>query len=417
MRWGRVAEGSRAMKNGSQQTFLDTGATGFLGRRLVIKLLENDASAHVVAMARPNDPQRTDAEKYLGRHAEASLHRVEWIVGDITRDMLGLDDAALGSLADLHELNVLHLAALYDLEATQQRSKALNLDGAIRAYELALAVRRRREGADRPVRFCQTSTLAVAGTYDGEFGESGEELAQAAGMHTDWYSQHKYEAELALRERAATGEVPLMIVRPGIAVGESQTGAIEKLDGPYCLMEYLRWPILRHFVPTAGPEPFWMVPGDFVVGAIAALAARPQAYGHTFNLLYPPSQTPTWDEVVRHTLQILRDPAYAGGGLSATTARLRYGWHVPLPIRWLVRLTRRPWLGPPIQRFFSALGVEPHRLFYTVDNARYTVDNYPAFNIDPPPPWPDVWRACVLYYRDHRDEMKSGAGVAHQKER
>jgi hypothetical protein len=51
-----------------------------------------------------------------------------------------------------------------------------------------------------------------------------------------------------------------------------------------------------------------------------------------------------------------------------------------------------------------------------VDNPKYVVENYRKFGVEPPPPWPEVWRACLFYYRDHRDEMMAGASVAHQKD-
>ncbi len=400
----------------TDQVYLVTGATGFLGRRLVTQLLDDDEAAHVLAMARPSDPQQQEAQRYIAAHADDARARVGWITGDITQPMLGLDEARLAALAATGELNVVHLAALYDLEAGEGLSKALTLDGAVRAYELAAAIRRRPEHGDRPVRFCQTSTLAVAGTYDGKFGETGEELPLAAGKHTDWYSRHKYEAELALRHLAAGDEVPLMIARPGATVGDSTTGAIEKLDGAYCLLEYLRWPVVRHFLPLSGREPFWIVPGDFVVRAMAALVANPDAYGHTFNLLYPPDDTPLWCDLVAHTQKILRSRTYTGGGLAGLLAVIRYGWRLPLSLRALIWVTEARGIGPLARRMLSGMGIEPHSLRYAVDNPRYVVENYQRFGVDPPPPWRDVWRTCVLYYRDHRDEMKAGALVAHQKD-
>ena len=400
----------------TDQTYLVTGATGFLGRRLVTQLLGDDEAAHVIAMARPMDPQQEETQRYIAVHADDAFARVEWITGDITQPMLGLDEARLAVLAATGELNVVHLAALYDLEVDEGPSKALTLDGAVRAYELAVAIRRHPERGDRPVRFCQTSTLAVAGTYDGEFGETGEELPLAAGKHTDWYSRHKYEAELALRRSAAGDEVPLMIARPGATVGDSTTGAIEKLDGAYCLLEYLRWPGARHFLPLSGRESFWIVPGDFVTRAMAALAANPGAYGHTFNLLYPPADTPIWCDLVDHTRHILRSRSYTGGGMAGLLAAIRYGWRLPLSLRALIWLSEARGIGPLTRRMLSGMGIVPQSLRYAVDNPRYVVENYQKFGVDPPAPWRDVWRACVLYYRDHRDEMKAGALVAHQKD-
>ena len=396
------------------RTFLITGATGFLGRRLVVRLLADCPDAQILAMARQSDPQQDDAQRHIAERAGDAIDRVQWIACDITQPMLGLDEEQIAALAGTGELNVLHLAALYDLEADEAPSKALTLDGAVHAYELAVAIRRHAARGGRPVRFCQTSTLVVAGGYQGEFGETGEELSLAAGSHTDWYSRHKYEAEVALRRLAAENDVPIMFARPGIAVGDSDTGAIEKLDGPYMLLEYMRWPILRHVLPSGSDDTLWMVPGDFVVLAIATLGANPDAYGQTFNLLYPPGEAPIWRELVAFTLRILRSRDYAGGGLLPA---LRYGWHVPLPPRWLNRAAEVPLLGKLVQRIFVAMGVAPHSLYYATDNPQYVVENYRKLGVEPPPPWRDVWQTCMLYYRDHREDMKAEARVAHQVDR
>ncbi len=405
--------------------FLVTGATGFLGRRLVVRLLREYPEAGVIAMGRKDDPQLDQAADYVSQRcletqpeaSQADLEqRLTWCAGDITRPNLGLDDAQVADIARGADLHIVHLAAIYDLDVEERLSKALNLDGAIHAYELALRIRRHPEHGDRAVRMCHTSTLAAAGTYTGEFGETGEELAPAEGTHTDWYSRHKHQSERALHEREQP-EVPLMIVRPGIAVGDSDTGAIEKLDGPYVLLEYLRWPLAGHAMPSGSDDPIWIVPGDFVVRAMASLGGDPDAYGHTFNLLYPPEQVPTWRDLAGHTVEVLRSRPYTGGGLAGLRAALRYGWGVSLSVRRIIRLCERPWLGPVVQRVFAGMGVSWHALYYAVDNPRYVVENYQRFGVEPPPPWRDVWRACVLYYRDHRSEMLGGARIAHQKDR
>ncbi len=399
-----------------QVTFAVTGATGFLGRRLLVRLLHQEPNAQLIAMGRSNDPQEPEAKAFIASQVPNGVGRVQWLACDITKPMLGLNDADVAALARTRELNILHLAALYDLAVAEGPSKALNLDGAIHAYDLALAIRRHPEHEGRPVRFCHTATLAVAGTYDGEFGETGEELALAQGKHTDWYSRHKHASEVALHERERPDEVPLMIVRPGIAVGDSDTGAIEKLDGPYAILEYVRWPVFSHLAPAGSDDALWIVPGDFVVRAMSELGATPEAYGRTFNLLYPPGQAPIWSELVRCTYRMLRSEEYAGRGLRRLRAWIKYGWYLPLPVRWIVRWLNLPILGGGFQRLFRAMGVAPEALHYAVDNPQYVVENYQRMGVDPPSPWREVWRNCLLYYRDHRDAMLEGATIAHQKD-
>ena len=100
---------------------------------------------------------------------------------------------------------------------------------------------------------------------------------------------------------------------------------------------------------------------------------------------------------------------------AAVRAAIRYGWHVPLRVRWIIRMCNLPLLGRGVRRMFLTMGVSSHALYYATDNAQYVVENYQKFGVEPPPPWRDVWRVCVLHYRDHRDRMKAEARVAHQK--
>ena len=80
---------------------------------------------------------------------------------------------------------------------------------------------------------------------------------------------------------------------PGIVVGHSETGEMDKVDGPYYFFKLLQK--LRHalpeWFPLAGPEggKTNIVPVDFVAKAMDHIAHLDDAdlYGNTFHLVDP----------------------------------------------------------------------------------------------------------------------------------
>jgi short-subunit dehydrogenase len=136
-------------------------------------------------------------------------------------------------------------------------------------------------------RFHHTSSIAVAGQYKGLFREDmfdeGQKLPHA-------YHRSKFESEKVVREEASA---PLRVYRPGIVVGHSQTGEMDKIDGPYYFFKLLQK--LRHalpeWFPLAGPEGrnANLVPVDFVARAMDHIAHMDDddLYGDTFHLVDP----------------------------------------------------------------------------------------------------------------------------------
>jgi short-subunit dehydrogenase len=86
---------------------------------------------------------------------------------------------------------------------------------------------------------------------------------------------------------------PLRIYRPGIVIGHSETGEMDKIDGPYYFFKLLQK--LRHalpeWFPLAGPEgkKANIVPVDFVAKAMDHIAHMDDSdlYGNTFHLVDP----------------------------------------------------------------------------------------------------------------------------------
>ncbi len=86
--------------------------------------------------------------------------------------------------------------------------------------------------------------------------------------------------------RRAMSDVPIAVVRPTIVVGDSITGEVERLDGPYLLvMLLLGLPTEVNVpLPSPGENPLDIVPVDFVVRATHAIGQDERAIGHTHHL-------------------------------------------------------------------------------------------------------------------------------------
>jgi nucleoside-diphosphate-sugar epimerase len=139
----------------------------------------------------------------------------------------------------------------------------------------------------------------VSGDRRGTFYE--EDLEAGQKFHNG-YERTKYEAEKLVR--AAMRQLPITVLRPGIIVGDSRTGEIDKLDGPYYLMVLiatnasgLRLPLLGR-----GDSPLHLVPIDYVIEAAWLIGRHEGSAGKTFHLVDPAPLTAreVFDGVAEH---------------------------------------------------------------------------------------------------------------------
>jgi len=250
-----------------------TGATGFIGRHLVERLLAREGEIHV--LVRPESAARLD--RLIERWGAG--RRVRPVLGDLARPLLGLEEAQVEALRGSVE-HVFHLAAIYDMTADEDRNRVANVDGTANAVALANAL-----GAGH---LHHVSSIAVAGRFKGLFREDMFDEGQPLDHP---YHRTKFEAEAIVRTQA---EVPWRVYRPAIVVGHSQTGEMDKVDGPYYffkLIQKLRgW--LPEWFPLVGPELGYtnLVPVDYVAAALDHIAHQPGLDGQAFHLASPRSQ-------------------------------------------------------------------------------------------------------------------------------
>jgi thioester reductase-like protein len=132
--------------------------------------------------------------------------------------------------------------------------------------------------------FHHVSTCYVAGKREGVILEP--ELRHDAG-YRNYYEESKYLAELEVD--SAKAELPITIYRPSVVCGDSQTGETGKYDGVYFLIHYLlKWPSMLSLINIGNHKvSLNLVPVDFVVDAMAALAFDERAIGKTLQLADP----------------------------------------------------------------------------------------------------------------------------------
>src|SRR5262249_46558403 len=253
---------------------LGTGFPNFTARRLIERLLARTADDRVYLLVR--DKFKKDAVAFQALLPPSSRSRLSIIEGDVADMDLGLPGPDYKALAA--EITAIHhTAAVYYLGAKRELVERVNVDGTRTMLELAADCAHLR-------RFVHWSTAQVSGARSGVILEEELDCGQ---RFRNIYEETKFRAERMVRDAAR--RLPITILRPGIIVGDSQTGEIDKFDGPYYLLVLIvSSPVdVSLPLPGRGNSPLNLVPIDFVVDAAVALADDPRAAGGTFHLTDP----------------------------------------------------------------------------------------------------------------------------------
>jgi thioester reductase-like protein len=258
-----------------RETFFITGFPGFIANRLLERLARQDCD--FILLVQPLLVSRALEE--TARIAQLSGRNVadfQFVEGDISAPQLALSAVDL-ELVQQQTTRVFHLAAVYDLAVPEDVAMRVNAGGTRNVVELARTLPHLRQ-------FHHVSTCYVAGKREGVILET--ELRHEAG-YRNYYEKSKYLAELEVE--SAKKDLPVTIHRPSVVCGDSRTGETGKYDGVYYLIHYLlRWPSVLSTINIGNHKvSLNLVPVDFVVDAMAALAFDERAIGKTFQLADP----------------------------------------------------------------------------------------------------------------------------------
>ncbi|MCB1964753.1 MAG: SDR family oxidoreductase, partial [Candidatus Accumulibacter sp.] len=249
-----------------------TGATGFIGKRLVARLLAR-RGAVVYILTRSLDSDRLrELYEYWG----CDEKRVVPIVGDLTQEHLGVAKSDVRKLEG-KVAHFFHLAAVYDLKASAEAQQRANVDGTRNTVQLAEEIAAKH--------FHLVSSIAAAGLFEGLFRE---DMFDEAENLENPYFRTKHDSEAIVRQEC---RIPWRVFRPAIVVGDSRTGEMDKIDGPYYFFKLIQ-KIRKTFpawMPTIGIEGgrINVVPVDFVVAAMDHIAHLKNEDGRCFHLTDP----------------------------------------------------------------------------------------------------------------------------------
>lgn len=242
--------------------YVVTGGTGFIGRHVVSRLLETRPDARVWVLVRRRSLGRFE------RLAAAWGERVKPLVAELPE--LDLSDEARAELGEID--HVVHCAAIYDITAGEAEQRAANVEGTRAVIGLAQRLN---------ATLHHVSSIAVAGDFRGEYTEDDFDVGQQLPTP---YHQTKFEAELLVR--SAPG-LRYRIYRPAVVVGDSRTGEMDKVDGPYYFFGVLaKLAVLPKLTPILLPDTGRtnIVPVDYVVDALVALLHAEGCDGRAFHL-------------------------------------------------------------------------------------------------------------------------------------
>lgn len=358
-------------------TILFTGFPGFIGMRLLPRILERKPEARIECLVQEKFlPAAREAVEALEKAHEKVRGRIGLLTGDITVPGLGIEAARARELrSSLRE--AYHLAAVYDLAVKRDVGRKINVEGTKNVLEFLGEAK----GFDR---LHYVSTAYVSGTAHGAFRETDLDVGQGFKNH---YEETKFQAEVEV----VRSSVPRTIYRPGIVVGDSRTGETGKFDGPYFALRAMeRLPSPGMFIRLGrGLGTVNVVPVDFVVEALAALSASAGSRGKTYHLTDPKPRSPV------ELAEVLA---------AALGKKFVY---VPMP----ATIAKALFAPGPVQRFF---GMPVQALDYFDDPVRHDATeatrDLGALGIACPR-LEDYVPTLVAFYRSHRESVRREAMI------
>jgi thioester reductase-like protein len=201
--------------------------------------------------------------------------RFRLVEGEVRKMDMGLSGDEFKRLAD--EVTVIHhTAGAFHLGVDPSVATDVNVRGTEEVLELARNAASLRH-------FVYYSTLGVSGDFAGVWTEDDFDRGQRFHSH---YEHTKFDAEGLLRREP---DLPLTVLRSPVVVGDSQTGEIDRYDGPYQLMLlFVALPVdLGLPLPGRATRRINLIPVDFFSRAAQVLSSQGESIGRTFHIADP----------------------------------------------------------------------------------------------------------------------------------
>jgi thioester reductase-like protein len=262
-----------------RESIFITGFPGFIAGRLLERLIKPETQFFILVQRQFIEKAMAEIEA-IAELTDTPLESFVIVEGDISLPQLGISGSDLQTI-QYETTSVFHLAAAYDLSVSKDRAFNVNLQGTKNVNDLVVSIKDLR-------RYNYVSTCYVSGKREGLIFET--DLEHKAGFR-NFYEETKYLAEIEVEQLKS--HLPVTIYRPSVVVGDSETGETAKYDGIYYLIHYLRKApsILRLFNIGNEKVRLNLVPVDFVVESMTALATDAAAIGKTIALADPAPMT------------------------------------------------------------------------------------------------------------------------------
>ncbi len=303
------AAGERGPRDGGPSSVLFTGGSGLVARRMVATILGTDASASVTLLS--GEREVATAQEFVEALPGEARGRVRVVQGAVDALDLGMSGSDYREVVEATTV-IHHMAGMQDMRAKADTLRRVRVEGTRQVLELAAA-------CPQLTRLCHWSSVHVAGKRKGVVLE--EDLDEGQSFSNAFEEMQCAAEKLA---RAAQQRLPVTVLRPGVIVGDSHTGAIDRFDGPYYLMVL----IVRNTTPVAlplpgrGSAPLHLVPIDFVIDAAHALSQDERAVGKTYHLVDPnPLPARRVYELVAEQAQTVSPRGFIPQGITRTLLR------------------------------------------------------------------------------------------------
>ena len=258
------------------QSILLTGATGFLGAFLLDRLLQSTSAKIYCVIRCPNIKVGTQKlQQNLARYSltsAAQSSRVIAIKGDLAQPLLGMSNLEFQQLASQIDL-IYHNGAFVHLLYPYAALRDINVIGTQEILRLASQVKL------KPVHFISTLDVFQSTHHNQLEICSEDDDFPLSGTPESGYAQSKWVAEKLVKTAHERG-IPTCIYRPGMIIGDSQTGISNTEDQIGRLIKGL---IQLETAPDLALS-MHLTPVDYVSQAIVQIAQQPSAWGKSFHL-------------------------------------------------------------------------------------------------------------------------------------
>jgi thioester reductase-like protein len=223
------------------------------------------------------------------------MRAIDVVCGDITDGHLGLTCEAWNELSE-SVTHIIHAAASTQWHLPLECARAVNVSGTANVLRLARQARKR----GRLVKLAHLSTAYVCGEMSG----SVTEVNHLGALHfANTYEQTKWEAEQELL--SAKDDLPMIIVRPSITVGDSRTGLAVTYNVLYPPLKY----ILTGKLTALSCPPhnrLDLVPVDYVAKAVTHLTLNsPSLSGQIYHLTAGLSRSSSIASIVKRAIAVV----------------------------------------------------------------------------------------------------------------